>query len=149
MLVNDIRVNSCLCLAVMHDGDEITDVWAAGDSKPIAEKTETGPNLLKQHGYKSSTHSAVFAEFEVEENFGTVPVCRIVSAIAGGRIINHEAARNQTMGGIVWGIGMALQEQAETDHQFGRIMNHNLAEYHVPVNADVHDVEVILLQRRG
>ena len=124
----------------------LSDALAAGDGKPIAEKTKTGPNLLKQHGYKSYTHSAVFAEVEVDEDFGTVSVCRIVSAIAGGRIINHEAARNQIIGGIVWGIGMALQEQAETDHQFGRIMNHNFAEYHVPVNADVHDIEVIFVK---
>ncbi len=102
--------------------------------------------MLKQHGYKSYTHSAVFAEVEVDEDFGTVSVCRVVSAIAGGRIINHEAARSQILGGVVWGIGMALQEQAETDHQFGRIMNHNLAEYHVPVNADVHDIEVIFVK---
>ena len=91
----------------------LPDALAAGYGKPIAEKTKTGPNLLKQHGYKSYTHSAVFAEVEVDEDFGTVSVCRIVSAIAGGRIINHEAARNQIIGGIVWGIGMALQEQAE------------------------------------
>ncbi len=119
---------------------------AGGDGKPIAEKTKTGPDLLKQFGYKSYTHSAVFAEVEVDEDFGTVSVCRVVSAIAGGRIINHEAARNQIMGGIVWGIGMALQEQSETDHQLGRIMNHNFAEYHVPVNADVHDIQVIFVK---
>ena len=118
----------------------------AGDGEPIAEKTKTGPNMLKQHGYKSYTHSAIFVEVEVDEDFGTVSVRRIVSAIAGGRIINHEAARNQIMGGMVWGIGMAVQEQAEVDHQFGRVMNHNFAEYHVPVNADVHDVEVIFVK---
>lgn len=119
---------------------------AAGDGKPITEKAKSGPNLFKQYGYKSYTHSAVFVEVEVDEDFGTVSVCRGVSAIAGGRIINHEAARNQIIGGIVWGIGMALQEQAETDHQLGRIMNHNFAEYHVPVNADVHDIEVIFVK---
>ena len=118
---------------------------AAGDGKPMAETAKTGPNLLKQHGYKSFTHSAIFAEVEVDEDFGTVSVCRVVSAIAGGRIINHEAARSQIMGGIVWGIGMALQEQAVTDHQLGRVMNHSLGEYHVPVNADVHDIEVIFV----
>ena len=124
----------------------LMDALAAGDGKPIAEKAKSGPNLFKQHGYKSYTHSAVFAEVEVDEDFGTVSVCRVVSAIAGGRIINHEAAHSQIVGGIVWGIGMALQEQAETDHQFGRIMNHNFAEYHVPVNADVHDIEVIFVK---
>ena len=126
----------------------LRDALAAGDGDPITEKTKTGPSLIKQHGYKSYTHSAVFAEVEVDEDFGTVSVCRVVSAIAGGRIINHEAARNQIIGGIVWGIGMALQEQADTDHQLGRIMNHNFAEYHVPVNADVHDIEVIFVKEK-
>ena len=118
---------------------------AAGDGKPIEEMKKTGPNLLKQHGYKSFTHSAIFAEVEVDEDFGTVSICRIVSAIAGGRIINREAARSQIIGGIIWGIGMALQEQAVTDHQLGRVMNHNLGEYHMPVNADIHDIEVVFV----
>ena len=125
---------------------DLAERIAQGDGKPIEEKAKSGPNLFKQHGYKIYTPSALFAEVEVDEDFGTVSFCRIVSAIAGGRIINHEAARSQVIGGIVWGIGMALQEQAETDHQFGRIMNHNFAEYHVPVNADVHDIEVIFVK---
>ncbi len=119
---------------------------AAGDGEPITVTAKSGPSLIKQHGYKSYTHSAVFVEVEVDEDFGNISVCRVVSAIAGGRIINHEAARSQIIGGIVWGMGMALQEQAETDHQLGRIMNHNFAEYHVPVNADVHDVDVIFVK---
>jgi xanthine dehydrogenase YagR molybdenum-binding subunit len=49
------------------------------------------------------------------------------------------------MGAVVWGIGMALHEETLHDHEFGRIMNANIAEYHVPVNADVHDIEVIFV----
>ena len=49
------------------------------------------------------------------------------------------------MGGVVWGIGMALHEETVMDHRFGRIMNPNIAEYHIPVNADVHDIEVIFV----
>ena len=49
------------------------------------------------------------------------------------------------MGGMVWGIGSALEEQSVIDQAFGRFMNHNLAEYHVPVNADVHEIDVILV----
>jgi xanthine dehydrogenase YagR molybdenum-binding subunit len=52
------------------------------------------------------------------------------------------------MGGIVWGIGMALEEESVIDHAFGRFMNHNLAEYHVPVNADVHDIDVIFVEEQ-
>ena len=50
------------------------------------------------------------------------------------------------MGGVVWGIGMALHEETLIDHRFGRFMNANLAEYHVPVNADIHDIEVIFVE---
>src|SRR5205823_1361768 len=91
-------------------------------------------------------HSAIFAEVKVDEDLGTIHVTRIISAVAGGRIINPKTARSQVLGGIVWGIGTALEEESVLDHNFGRFMNHNLAEYHVPVNADVHDIEVIFVE---
>ena len=68
----------------------------------------------------------------------------MVSAVAGGRVLNPKAARSQVLGRIVWGIGTALEESV-LDHALGRFVNHNLAEYHVPVNADVHDVGVIFV----
>ncbi len=72
-------------------------------------------------------------------------VTRIVSAIAAGRIINTKTARSQILGGVVMGIGMALTEETMPDPAFGRFMNHNLAEYHVPVNADIYDIDVIFV----
>jgi xanthine dehydrogenase YagR molybdenum-binding subunit len=63
-------------------------------------------------------------------------------------VLNPKTARNQIVGSIVWGIGMALQEHSVIDQQFGRVMTHNLADYHVPVNADVHDVDVIFVDER-
>jgi xanthine dehydrogenase YagR molybdenum-binding subunit len=69
----------------------------------------------------------------------------VVQAIAAGRILNPKTARSQILGGVVMGIGMALTEAAMTDHRLGRVMNRNLAEYHVPVNADVHDIDVIFV----
>jgi xanthine dehydrogenase YagR molybdenum-binding subunit len=50
------------------------------------------------------------------------------------------------MGGVVFGMGMALHEETKIDHRFGRFMNANLAEYHVPANADIHDIEVIFVE---
>jgi xanthine dehydrogenase YagR molybdenum-binding subunit len=100
----------------------------------------------KQKKYTMHTHSAVFAEVEVDEDFGTVAVTRVVSAIAGGRVINPKAARSQIIGGVVWGIGMALHEETMADHALGRFMNHSLAEYHIPVNADIHDIDVIFVE---
>jgi xanthine dehydrogenase YagR molybdenum-binding subunit len=92
-----------------------------------------------------NTHSAVFAEVKVDEEIGVVRVTRVVSAVAAGRILNTKTASSQILGGVVWGIGMALHEQTLIDHRFGRIMNADFAEYHVPVHADVHDIKVIFV----
>jgi xanthine dehydrogenase YagR molybdenum-binding subunit len=91
-------------------------------------------------------HSAVFAEVKVDEDFGAITVPRIVSAVAAGRILNPKTAHSQIMGGIVWGIGMALEEESILDHNFGRFMTHNLADYHFPVNADIHDIHVLFVE---
>lgn len=99
----------------------------------------------RQQRYAMSTHSAVFAEVRVDEALGVVRVPRIVSAVAAGRIVNPKIAANQIAGGVVWGIGMALHEQAQFDHALGRPMNHNLAEYHIPVNKDVGDIDVLFV----
>src|SRR6202007_2080504 len=92
-----------------------------------------------------NTHSAIFVEVKVDEELGVIRVTRVVNAVAAGRILNPKTAGSQIMGGVVWGIGMALHEETLIDHALGRIMNANIAEYHVPVNADVHDIEVIFV----
>ena len=92
-----------------------------------------------------NTHSAIFAEVKVDEQLGVIRVTRVVNAVAAGRILNTKTASSQIMGGVVWGIGMALHEETLIDHNFGRIMNANIAEYHVPVNADVRDIKVIFV----
>jgi len=112
------------------------------------EATVTTSPELKQKLYSMFSHSAVFAEVQVDVDFGTVKVTRVVSAIAGGRILNPKTARSQILGGVVWGIGMALEEESVIDQPYGRFINHDLAEYHVPVNADVHDIEVIFVEEQ-
>jgi xanthine dehydrogenase YagR molybdenum-binding subunit len=92
-----------------------------------------------------NTHSAIFAEVKVDEQLGVIRVTRVVDAVAAGRILNAKTASSQVMGSVVWGIGMALHEETLVDHGFGRIMNANIAEYHVPVNADVQDIKVIFV----
>jgi xanthine dehydrogenase YagR molybdenum-binding subunit len=74
-----------------------------------------------------------------------IRVTRVISAVAAGRILNPKTGGSQIIGGIVWGIGMALHEETHHDHRFGRIMNADYAEYHVPVNADIRDIEVIFV----
>ena len=81
----------------------------------------------------------------VDEALGQLRVTRVVDAICAGRILNPKTARSQIIGGIVFGIGMALHEEALDDPKLGRFMNHNLAEYHVPVCADISGIEVIFV----
>ncbi len=95
--------------------------------------------------YARNTHSAVFVEVKIDEQIGIIRVTRVVSAVAAGRILNPKTAGNQIIGSVVGGIGMALHEETLIDHAFGRIMNANIAEYHVPVHADVHDIKVIFV----
>ena len=109
------------------------------------EKTTTFAN---DGSHAHNTHSAIFAEVKVDEQLGVIRVTRIVSAVAAGRILNAKTAHSQIMGGMVWGIGVALHEETLIDHSFGRIMNANIAEYHVPVNADVYDIEVIFVEEQ-
>ncbi|WP_163012085.1 molybdopterin cofactor-binding domain-containing protein, partial [Pseudomonas viridiflava] len=100
----------------------------------------------KREGYSTATLSAVFVEVRVDEDLGTIKVGRVVSAVAAGRVVNPKMARSQILGGVVWGMGMALQEEALLDHTLGRPMNHSLAEYHVPVNADIGDIDVLFVE---
>jgi xanthine dehydrogenase YagR molybdenum-binding subunit len=95
--------------------------------------------------YARNTHSAIFAEVKVDEQLGVIRVTRVVSAVAAGRILNPKTAGNQVVGSVVGGIGMALHEETLVDHRFGRIMNANIAEYHVPVHADVYDIKAIFV----
>jgi xanthine dehydrogenase YagR molybdenum-binding subunit len=121
----------------------IADIMRNGKVDRIAqEKT----NSFEDAGaYAKNTHSAIFAEVKVDEEMGVVRVTRVVNAVAAGRILNLKTAHSQIMGSVVWGIGMALHEETLYDHKFGRVMNANIAEYHVPVNADVHDIKVIFV----
>jgi xanthine dehydrogenase YagR molybdenum-binding subunit len=116
-----------------------------GVDRITLEKANSFP---ADESHARNTHSAVFVEVRVDEQLGVIRVTRVVDAVAAGRILNLKTAHSQVMGGVVWGIGMALHEEALTDHRFGRIMNANIAEYHVPVNADIHDIKVIFVDER-
>jgi xanthine dehydrogenase YagR molybdenum-binding subunit len=121
----------------------IVDAMRHGGVERIAQEKHT--TFANDGSHAHNTHSAIFAEVKVDEQIGVIRVTRIVSAVAAGRILNPKTAHSQIMGGMVWGMGVALHEETLIDHHFGRIMNANIAEYHVPVNADVHDIEVIFV----
>ncbi|ENZ78980.1 MULTISPECIES: xanthine dehydrogenase family protein molybdopterin-binding subunit [Ralstonia] len=112
--------------------------------RPIEVTAKVQPGEEKQ---KFSMHSfgAVFAEVHVDADLGVIRVSRIVGSYGVGRLLNAKTGRSQLMGGIVWGMGMALFEESLLDPRYGRIVNNNLAEYHVPVNADVPDIDILVL----
>jgi xanthine dehydrogenase YagR molybdenum-binding subunit len=121
----------------------IADVMRHGAVDRIEQDVTTNPSQDASRAH--NTHSAIFVEVRIDEQLGVIRVTRVVSAVAAGRILNTKTASSQILGGVVWGIGMALHEETLIDHRFGRIMNANIAEYHVPVNADVHDIKVIFV----
>ncbi len=96
----------------------------------------------KDGDYSAHSYGAHFVEVAVDEDFGLVRVRRLLGCFACGTILNARTARSQFMGGIVMGVGHALQEATHWDHRYGRITNDNLAEYHVPVNADIPNIEI-------
>jgi len=108
----------------------------------------TGKAALPYKATKHSMHAygAHFCEVRVDEGTGTAHVARWVGAFDGGRIINPRTARSQLVGAITMGIGMALLEETVLDGN-GWVANANLAEYHVPVQADVPEIEVHFLDR--
>ena len=124
------------------------DAMKAGGVEKVEAEGAGSMSKEVQSGQSSYTHCATFVEVRVDEMLGQVRVTRVVQAIAAGRIINPKTARSQIIGGTVFGLGMALHEETMPDHVIGRFMNHNLAEYHVPSNADVPDIEVIFVDEK-
>ncbi len=136
-----------LVLEANHQtGIAIADIMDAAGLSSIEEHAKVGPDMVSMVKFAAYSHSAVFVEVKVDEDLGIVRVTRVVSAIAAGRILNPKTARSQILGGVVMGLGMALHEEGMIDHRTGRIMNHNLAEYHVPAHADIQDIEVIFVE---
>jgi xanthine dehydrogenase YagR molybdenum-binding subunit len=128
---------------------------AHNHSRPIAELVGTGISAegtikpgKQEEERRQASYGAHFCEVRVNAVTGEVRVKRFVSTFAAGRILNAKTARSQCIGGIVFGIGAALTEEVVHDPRSGRVVNHDLAEYHVPVNADVPHIEVHFLPER-
>ena len=110
----------------------------------IDATADAGPGE-EEKTLSSCAFGAVFAEVWVDARLSTIKVARLIGAYDVGRVINPLLARSQCLGGMVGGIGMALLEQADWDPRYGRVMNANLAEYLVPVDADVNELDVIFV----
>lgn len=108
---------------------------ASAESKPGSEK----------EAYSMHAFGAVFAEVHVDAELGEIRVPRIGGAYGVGQLLNEKTAHSQLMGGVVWGVSMALMEATEYDLRTGRPVNANLAEYHVPVNADIGVIDIAVV----
>src|SRR5579883_911587 len=123
----------------------ISGVMKRNGLTAITETFESRPSKEREK-YATLAHGAQFIEVKVDPDVGTVHVTRAIEVTACGKIINPKASHSQEIGGVVLGIGMALQEATEIDHRYGRIMNPNLQHYHVPVNADILEIETIFVE---
>jgi xanthine dehydrogenase YagR molybdenum-binding subunit len=126
--------------AIVRPGESYTDaVRRTGQPVEVTLTSRAGEEAQR---YSSHSFGAVFTEVRVDPDLGLIRVPRVVTAHGVGRIINEKTARSQIIGGVVWGIGMALQEETNIDPRSGRYVNAELAEYLVPVNADVGAIDV-------
>jgi xanthine dehydrogenase YagR molybdenum-binding subunit len=134
-------------LAELNGGtepDDYTSVLTKHYLPSVEVQFDAKPDQQETHS--SQAFGAHFAEVSVDPDLGTIRMPRIVSAFGGGRILNAKTARSQYLGGIVQGIGMALLEETRLDHNLGSYTSVNLAEYLVPVNADIRSIDIIMIE---
>jgi xanthine dehydrogenase YagR molybdenum-binding subunit len=176
MAIHNAGADAIARLAALATGDERSPLYGAGNAGVAARggrlfrrddesRSESYAEILARAGvaeiegkgaaaadpaahgaYAMHAHGAVFAELKVDPELGQVRATRLVGAFAAGRIINPKLVRSQYYGGMIWGVSFALHERADVDARTGRVMNANLGEYHVPVNADVPALEAIIVE---
>jgi xanthine dehydrogenase YagR molybdenum-binding subunit len=114
---------------------------------PMLELTQESQAQENAKKYSMYSFSAHFAQVYVHPLTGQVKVKKLVAVVDGGKIVNHKTAGSQMIGGAVGGIGMVLTEEAVFDDRYGRYVNGNFADYHVPVNADIPDIEAVFIDK--
>ena len=122
-------------------GDAIS--YAGLKELDLVETSERNPMAT----HSAHSYAVHFVKLRVHQKTGTIRIDRTVTAVDAGKIINPETAESQIIGAIVGGIGMALMEEGIVDHRFGRWVNNNFADYHVPVNADIPEPEVLFVDK--
>ncbi|WP_040608925.1 xanthine dehydrogenase family protein molybdopterin-binding subunit [Pseudooceanicola batsensis] len=129
-------------------------VQCGNRSRPLAEllngETLTGHGEVEpgkaEDKVRQATFGACFAEVAVSDVTGETRLRRMVGSFAAGRILNPRTARSQAQGGMIWGTGMALTEALLHDRRDGHVVNRDLAEYHLPVHADIPEMDIALLE---
>jgi xanthine dehydrogenase YagR molybdenum-binding subunit len=128
-----------------RQGQTYTEILQQHQMASISSQEQVKPEEENEK-FTSYSFGAHFAEVQFHPGLGELRVTRYVGAFAAGRIINPKTAYSQLIGGIVWGIGMALLEQSVVDPNSGRIVNSNLAEYLVPTNADIPSIDAFFIE---
>ncbi|MDZ8088887.1 MAG: xanthine dehydrogenase family protein molybdopterin-binding subunit [Nostoc sp. DedQUE12b] len=125
--------------------DSYTDILRRHELESL-EVTEESSINLEGKEYAKHSFGAIFVEVAVDELLGEIKVRRCVGVYGAGRILNFKTARSQVIGGITWGIGMALMEKTVMDANQGRIVGANLSDYLIPVHADIPNMEVQFIE---
>ncbi|RFU45081.1 xanthine dehydrogenase family protein molybdopterin-binding subunit [Paraburkholderia sp. DHOC27] len=141
--VADVSVENGWVVSISNPSlrDPAGAILARAGGRPIEAVASVKPGEERSE-FSMHSFGAVFAEVHVDADLGTIRVPRIVGVYDVGRVLNEKTARSQMMGGMVWGISAAFEEDTLLDERYGRFVNMNLAEYHVPVNADIGTLEV-------
>lgn len=146
------------CRALQEELDRLAPARTAGANEGLYDRLESAgtPGLVSEgrsdgvpmdRNLSFYSFGAHFAEVEVDEGIGQIRVRRFVSAFDCGRIVNHKLATSQILGGITFGIGMALLEEANRHPSSLRVLADNLADYAIPVNADMPEIEVLFIEK--
>lgn len=128
----------------VHGGGKSATLAKLAGAQGIEADGEIKPGSMEKQ-YTQMAYGAFFAEVGVDIDSGEVRLRRMLGVFAAGRILNAKTARSQLLGGMIWGVGTALEEEAALDSRYGYFANHDIAEYHVPVHADIPAIEAVLL----
>jgi xanthine dehydrogenase YagR molybdenum-binding subunit len=129
-----------------ESGVAYSQVLAANKQAAVEGESALAPGAERER-YAFQSWGAQFVEVKVDPEIAKVTVSRVVSAFDVGRVINQKTVRSQAYSGIIMGIGMALMEHTVYDHRDGGIITSNLADYAVPVNADVHAIDIHFIDK--
>ncbi len=121
--------------AQMMVSENLTEFQTRVDAKP-----PTNVNDYSVHSFNAN-----FAEVWVNDATGMIKVPRFVAVTGAGRILNPKTARSQILGGVIWGIGMALTEESIVEPRYGNFITRSFADYHIPANLDIGDIETVFV----
>ena len=123
-------------ISQLMDAANVTEFQTRADAKPPQNAGD----------YSAHSFNANFAEVWVNDATGMIKIPRFVAVTGAGRILNEKTARSQILGGVIWGIGMALHEESHIDPRYGNFVTRTFADYHIPSNLDIGEIESVFIE---